>query len=218
MRRWPLIIGVFAFALSAHAEKFVASDMPGTGIKTPGRVTIRNDGKTIQAWQFHGDIRTTLVSLRSSRSLVYRPYGSVVYDSSAAFSTILNASIHQMIREAATRHGVDPRLVTAVARRESAFNPRAVSIAGAMGVMQLMPSTSKFLGVDDPYDAKQNILAGTRYLRILLDTFHGDLDLALAAYNAGPGAVERWGGVPPYRETINYVSNVKRTYEQSLRN
>src|SRR5947209_6961236 len=107
--------------------------------------------------------------------------------------------------------------VTAVAGRESRFNPRAISRSGACGIMQLMPATARFLGLDNVFDPRQNILAGTRYLRTLLDTFHGDLDLTLAAYNAGPGAVQRYNGVPPYRETQEYVRIVRARYEASLK-
>jgi len=110
------------------------------------------------------------------------------------------------IAEAAGVWGVDPDLVRAVIEVESAFEPRAVSAKGAMGLMQLMPATARQYGVADPFDPRSNIEAGTRHLRSLLDRF--DLSLALAAYNAGVGAVERYGGVPPYRETRSYVRRV----------
>jgi soluble lytic murein transglycosylase-like protein len=124
--------------------------------------------------------------------------------------------ISTVIEDAARTHGVDPRLVAAVAGRESAYDPRAVSPAGACGIMQLMPATARFLGMVDVFDIRQNVFAGTRYLRTLLDTFHGDLDLTLAAYNAGPGAVQKYHGVPPYRETQQYVRLVRAAYERSL--
>lgn len=117
-------------------------------------------------------------------------------------------SFAAIFREAEARFGLPAGLVEAVARAESALNPYAVSPAGALGLMQLMPATARAFGVTDPFDPAQNVEAGARYLRHLLDRFGGDLKLALAAYNAGPGAVRRFGGVPPYRETRRYVEKV----------
>lgn len=113
-----------------------------------------------------------------------------------------------MIDNHARAQGLSPVLVRAVIEAESAFNPRAVSRVGAMGLMQLMPGTAKDLGVVDPFDPAENIRGGTTYLRSLLDRFDDDVRLALAAYNAGPGAVERYDNVPPYRETRNYVAKI----------
>jgi soluble lytic murein transglycosylase-like protein len=112
------------------------------------------------------------------------------------------------IDAAAARNGIDPALLTGLIRQESGFDPNAVSSAGAVGLTQLMPSTAQALGVADPRDPAQSIEAGARYLREQLDRFGGDATKALAAYNAGPGAVERFGGVPPYSETQQYVRNV----------
>ena len=112
------------------------------------------------------------------------------------------------IEKLAMRDGLDPDLIKAVAMVESSFNPSAVSPKGAMGLMQLMPATAKQYGVDDPLDPYENLGAGSRHLRHLLNRFDGDVTLALAAYNAGAGAVQRYGGVPRYPETIDYVRKV----------
>jgi soluble lytic murein transglycosylase-like protein len=115
-----------------------------------------------------------------------------------------------IIREAATAFDMDPNLIHAVMQAESAFHPYAVSRAGAEGLMQLMPELSSEMGVDDAFDPRKNIMGGVRYLKRLLDHHDGNLDLALASYNAGPGNVERYGGVPPFRETRNYVKTIKQ--------
>jgi soluble lytic murein transglycosylase-like protein len=112
------------------------------------------------------------------------------------------------IAEAARRYRVDPHLIRAVMRTESAFNPLVVSDAGAQGLMQLMPEVAKEMGVTDPFDPRENIMGGTRYLRILLDAHKGNLPLTLASYNAGPGAVAKFRNVPPFKETQDYVKRV----------
>ena len=116
--------------------------------------------------------------------------------------------MRQHIQVAATRFGIDHNLVDAVAWQESRYNPRALSTAGAMGVMQLMPGTARQLGVRNPHDVEQNVVGGTAYLRQQLERFGNNVPLALAAYNAGPGAVIKYGGIPPYRETQDYVRQI----------
>lgn len=124
--------------------------------------------------------------------------------------------IDRLIAVNAAAYRVDPALVAAIVAHESAFDSRATSPAGAAGLMQLMPATAAALGVDDPYDPQQNLRGGTRYLRELLDRFP-NIELAVAAYNAGPAAVERFGGVPPYAQTRTYVRSVLETYRSQRR-
>jgi len=124
------------------------------------------------------------------------------------------AQIDALVQQNATTWQVDPALVKAVIANESGFNANATSKVGAQGLMQLMPDTAASLGVHNAYDPAQNVAGGTRYLRGLLDRFNGDEKLAIAAYNAGPGAVEKYGGVPPYAETQNYVQNVLSSYDR----
>jgi hypothetical protein len=120
--------------------------------------------------------------------------------------------IDAAIDEAAARHHVDPNLVRSVVKVESNFNPNAVSRKGAMGLMQLMPSTARSLNVSNPYDPQQNVDAGVRHLKRLLDSYGGDVRLSLAAYNAGSGAVARSAGIPNFRETQNYVRRITTLY------
>ena len=112
----------------------------------------------------------------------------------------IKEDMDSIFEEASALYQIPSKLLRAVAKAESGFNPKAVSKAGAMGVMQLMPGTARSLGVSDPYNARQNILGGAKYLKQNLDRFGGDVSLALAAYNAGPGSVTKYGGIPPYKK------------------
>ncbi len=123
-------------------------------------------------------------------------------------SAIPQGELARMIDDAAEKHGVDSGVIREVARQESGFQPCAVSPKGAEGLMQLMPATQLQFQVSNPFDAKQSIDAGSKLLKDLLDRYHGDLSLALSAYNAGAGAVDRAGGIPEIPETKNYVMDV----------
>lgn len=136
---------------------------------------------------------------------------SEVNASLKARSTEPASSVAHFIEDASAKYGVDAGLVSAVAEAESGGNQAAVSDAGAVGIMQLMPGTAASLGVN-PYDAKENVEGGTKYLKELLNTFGGDVKKAVAAYNAGPQAVKDYNGVPPYPETENYVNKVLDLY------
>ena len=122
--------------------------------------------------------------------------------------TTAPADLEPIFEQAAQQYGISKDLLKAVAKAESNFNPSVVSSAGAIGVMQLMPDTAKSLGVTNPYDATKNIMGGARYLSQLLSQYNGDTSLALAAYNAGSGNVAKYGGIPPFKETQNYVNKV----------
>lgn len=121
-------------------------------------------------------------------------------------------AVDNAVESAAQRHGVDPNLVRALIKVESNFNPRAVSRKGAVGLMQLMPYTARSLNVTNAFDPNQNVDAGVRHLKSLLENYNGNVELSLAAYNAGSGAVNRSGGVPPYRETRDYVRKITGLY------
>ena len=120
--------------------------------------------------------------------------------------------ILSMISQIAKKHGVDEKLVQALIKQESGFNPKATSHCGAKGLMQLMPGTAKTLGVTDAYNPVQNVDGGVRHLKWLLSKYNGNIVLALAAYNAGSGAVDKYDGVPPYAETQNYVKSILKNY------
>ena len=124
------------------------------------------------------------------------------------------SEINDLIEKYAEKNGLDSDFVKAVVKQESGFNPQATSSCGAMGLMQLMPGTAQGLGVTNAYDAEQNIMGGTKYLKGLLDRFDNNKSLALAAYNAGPNAVKKYGGIPPYMETQNYVKSVLSNYDK----
>ncbi len=156
------------------------------------------------------EIRVDLEAVREIRPSLPRPPLDDGPGRAAAGNWRKEAgALAKHVRRASRRWGVEPELIVAVAFTESRLDPLAVSPKGAMGVMQLMPSTARLMAVRDPFDARQNIDGGARWLRMMLDRFAGDVDLALAAYNAGPETVKRYGGIPPYAETRRYVRLVR---------
>jgi soluble lytic murein transglycosylase len=146
-----------------------------------------------------------------------RIYNDQVFNASRSSRSFVDPRLEllSLIEQYAELRGLDPVLVRAMIQVESGYDPAAVSRKGAMGLMQLMPATAAELRVSDPFDPESNIRGGTAYMRRLLDEFDDQLVLALAGYNAGPQAVRRYGGIPPYRETRDYVERVLRLYEGS---
>ncbi|MDY0211397.1 MAG: lytic transglycosylase domain-containing protein [Desulfuromonadaceae bacterium] len=140
------------------------------------------------------------------------------YCSEGDDSVVAGRSVHDLIQHYSQRHKLDPALVKAVVKAESNFDSGCVSKAGAQGLMQVLPTTAAEMDIYDLFDPAQNIAAGSRYLQKMLKRFNGDLDLALAAYNAGPSVVERYAGIPPYAETRAYVKNVKLYFDQYRNN
>jgi soluble lytic murein transglycosylase-like protein len=204
LKRLLLTAALLACAPAAHAE--IALLANGQTMKLSGH---RAEGDLVWlSLRSGGEI-----ALPSAHVRGYVPDEVIEEVERAAATPAGLAALRQLAIDTAHRHGVDPALVLAVAGVESAFETRAVSPKGAQGLMQLMPGTAKDLGVADPMDPAANLDGGTRYLRDLLARFDGDLTKALAAYNAGPGAVARHQGVPPYKETQDYVKKVLRRYK-----
>lgn len=146
------------------------------------------------------------------RATIYLPSESSFTDLARPAMSIGRDGVEKLVREAADRHRVDPALIRAVIETESNWNPSAYSRKGAGGLMQLIPTTAQRFGANDVFNPQQNIDAGVRYLKTLLERYNGNLDLALAAYNAGEGAVDRAHGIPAFRETRNYVQKVQDAY------
>lgn len=138
--------------------------------------------------------------------------GTSVAKAVQAGSMSIANDFEAIIEKAATTYGVPAKLIQSVIKHESSFNPNAVSHAGASGLMQLMPTTAKFLGVADAFNPEQNIMGGAKYLSQLMKKYDGDISMTLAAYNAGPGNVAKYDGIPPFKETQNYVKKVLNTY------
>lgn len=146
--------------------------------------------------------------LEKETTIYATPASGTVQPNSATNTVSSPEALQQYFEDASNQYQVDLQLLLAVAKQESNFNPNATSKAGAMGIMQLMPGTANSLGVTNPYDARENIMGGAKYLSSLLAQYNGNTTLALAAYNAGSGNVKKYGGVPPFSETENYIQKV----------
>ena len=196
LRRWPVFNALVAGSLVsslAHADiyKFVDRD---------GVIHFSNVSKKGQLVERHTEARRT--------PAIARP----VAPNAASEAQRNPTNYDPYIREAARLYQIPEALVRAVIRVESNFDPRAVSRANAQGLMQLIPATAERMLVTDPFDARQNVLGGTRYLRVLANLFNGNLQLTLAAYNAGENAVIKYRGIPPFEETQMYVTKVMQFY------
>jgi hypothetical protein len=157
----------------------------------------------------HGVIEATNVPAERGYQLTYPGKGTLIHSAAWRLRPNYNGEYDHHIAAAAATHGVSTQLVRAVIQVESDFDSLARSSKGAQGLMQLMPDTARMLGVSNAFDARQNIFAGVRYLRILLDMFQGDVALATAAYNGGASNVQRYNGIPPFKETRNYVAKIQ---------
>lgn len=161
--------------------------------------------QSMNSLQYAGPNSVYLPAGLQSAVFAPRPTGSE--------SSVANSDYSDFIQRAAETYRLPVNLISSVIKQESNFNSTAVSGAGAMGLMQLMPGTAKLLGVKDGFDPEQNIMGGAKYLRQMLDQF-GNVEIALAAYNAGPGNVRKYGGMPPFKETEQYVSKVLNYYNR----
>ncbi|MGD6801610.1 lytic transglycosylase domain-containing protein [Rossellomorea aquimaris] len=160
-----------------------------------------------------GSVSQMIPLLSNGNSLVTKNAASYVSNAaSVSSSKAPDSSIQQIISRAAQQYNLPVKLISSVISQESGFNPDAVSHAGASGLMQLMPATARGLGVTDIFDPEQNVFAGTKYLRQMMDKYNGSLEMALAAYNAGPGNVDKYNGIPPFKETIQYVQKVSERF------
>ena len=184
MRPSLALIAILTFALESEAHAQIYTRVNGSGV-----------------------IEATNVPDEPGFRLTYPGKGTLIH--SRGFRMTYSGEYDNHILDAGAAHGVSSELIKAVIQVESEFDRLAVSSKGAQGLMQLMPFTARRFGVADPFDPRQNIFGGVQYLRVLLDMFNGNVALALAGYNAGENAVTRYGGIPPYRETQNYVDKIQ---------
>ena len=201
LRRWWLLAILFAAAGPLRAEYFVLRNGQRISVTSYER---RGDTYRLQ-------VQGGFIEIAAGEVVAIEPQ-EVFQPAPAPLKE--KGPYGELIQEASQRHSVDADLITSVIAVESNFNPQAISRRNARGLMQLLPETAARLGVKNIFDPRENIDAGTRYLRELLQRYDNDMVLALAAYNAGPERVQEFGRVPPYRETQSYVRRVKRAYEE----
>lgn len=198
--------------ISAIQERMgLGNKVPGLDFESTLKKEISKIQNTVEAASALPNQIQDTVSKAKETAEAKKKASEVARSVMSAHENTVGGTLQSFMDNAAKKYNIDSRLLSAVAEVESGLNPDAISGAGAIGVMQLMPDTAAALGVN-PYDTKQNIEGGAKYLRQMLDTFGGDVSKALAAYNAGPNAVKSYGGIPPYAETQNYVSNVLDIY------
>jgi soluble lytic murein transglycosylase-like protein len=178
--------------LPLSASGTIVKSVDNQGVIILGQSSVRTKAKTAQSYANPGDVKSENSAIGLNHLSRFDTY----------------------VRQAAALYQLPEELVRAVIQVESGGNPRAVSPANAKGLMQLIPATAQRMQVEDLFDPRQNIFGGTRYLRVLANLFNGDLVLTVAAYNAGEGAVLRYGGIPPYRETEDYVTKVVTLYRK----
>ena len=202
--------------ISSIEGRFTAEGTPGQGKAVPG---VKNKSFTSPTVQKNAaNFQNIISSLAGEDKFVPGAYdvpqASHVASSSGAPPKLSSASVQPYVKEAAEKYNLDPALIEAVIKQESAYDAGAESYVGAQGLMQLMPETAKELGVENSFDPRQNVMGGAKYLRQMMDQFDGNLTKVIAGYNAGPGAVSHYDGVPPYAETQGYVSKVLNNFEE----
>lgn len=213
----PALLGLVVIALStqtATADVYAYHGANGERILTDKRLNDKNF-RLIKTYRTPKKVRP--VSLKKSspkKTKAATSVANVFQCGNAAFIKKQQQHYRQIIRTYAAKYGVEEALIHSVVKQESCFNEKAKSRVGAMGLMQLMPKTAVHLKVKDPWNPEQNIHGGVKYLSWMLKRFNGNKKFALAAYNAGPGRVDQYGGIPPFRETRNYVKRIMADYSR----